>query len=210
MIRTWTLLPALLALVLAACGSDQTATSPTPTLAPTVEPTAQATPTAEATPTATEAAATPAATDRGATGGTDALSDLLPDRVGGLSRVELPPGMEQMFAGVLGQQGVDADDADFVWAQWGDAELMVTGLRAPGMTNADLEMLARMLSTAQTGGEIEVETETATVGGKSVLRMTPVAGGAEATVYIYTAGDAMFTVIAQSEDLAAELLSELP
>lgn len=197
------LLVAVLALVLAACGAETTATaSPTPTLEPTPEPTPS--PTEEATEEPTD--------DGGGSGGpTGDLSDQLPDRVGGLDRVDLPPAMEQMFAGVLGQQGIDAEEADFVWAQWGEAaELMVTGLRAPGMDQADLAALARALSMSQTGGEVEIDAEETTVGGKSVLRMTPAAGGTEAFVYIYVAGDAMFTVIAQTEDLAAELLGQLP
>lgn len=206
--RTPILVSTVLALVLAACGSDQTDPTPTPTEAPTIEPTSTPLPTPEATPSPT-ADETAAPTDDG--GPTGELSDLLPDRVAGLDRIELPPGMEQMFAGALGQSGVDAEEADFVWAQWGDAgELMVTGLRAPGMTQADLDALARALSMSQTGGEVEVDSAPTTIGGKSVLRVTPTAGGVEQTVYIYIAGDAMFTVVAQEENLAAELLSQLP
>lgn len=209
--RTSFLSAAVLALVLAACGSDQTAQTSTPSGSPTVEPTPAATPSPTSAPT-TDPATEP--TDDGGTGSdgsTGELAEQLPDSVAGLERVELPPGMEQMFGSVLQQQGIDAEEADFVWAQWGDAgELMVTGLRAPGMGTADLEALARMLSMSQTGGEMEIDAENTTVGGKSVLRMTPSAGGTEATVYIYIADDAMFTVISQTEDLAAELLGQLP
>ena len=203
-----TLFLPVLALVLAACGSDQTAQTATPSPSVTVEPTPAPTQPSTAEPTTT------GPTDDGGTGSggsTGELADQLPDSVAGLERVELPPGMEQMFGSVLQQQGIDAEEADFVWAQWGDAgELMVTGLRAPGMGTADLEALARMLSMSQTGGEVDIDAESTTVGGKSVLRMTPSAGGTEATVYIYIADDAMFTVIAQAEDLAAELLGQLP
>lgn len=208
--RSAILLSIVLALVLAACGGGSTDASPTPDTA-TPEPvqTAESTPTEEPTQEPTEAAETD---DGGSTGGpTGALTDLLPDRVGNLDRMEMPPGMEQMFAGVLSQQGVNVEDAEFVWAQWGDAaELIVAGLRAPGMTQANLEMLARALAMGQTGGEVELDSETTTVGGKSVLRVTPTEGGVEQTVYIYIADDAMFTIVSQGEDLAAELLSQLP
>lgn len=208
--RSAILLSTVLALVLAACGGEPTEASPSPDAAtPEPVPTAEATPTQEPTEEPTETAET----DNGGStdGPTGDLADLLPDRIGGLERMEMPPGMEQMFAGVLSQQGIDVEDAEFVWAQWGDAsELMVTGMRAPGMTQANLEMLARALSMGQTGAEVELDSETTTVGGKSVLRVTPTDGGVDQTVYIYIAGEAMFTVIAQDEDLASELLSQLP
>ena len=56
--------------------------------------------------------------------------------------------------------------------------------------------------------ESEVSAETTTVAGKDVLRMTgPETPGA---VYLYLAEGAAFTIVSQSEDLAEQLLSELP
>jgi hypothetical protein len=202
------LLVALLALILAACGGDQPAESPTPTPVATVEATPRPTP--DPTPTDTG----DPTDDGGSTGSgsTGRLADLLPERVGTLNRVDLPPGMESGLASVLGGQGLNADEADFVWAMWGDGgELMLTALSAPDMGEADLRMLAQMLSSAQTGGEMEVEADNVTVGGKDVLRMMPMGGGVDRTVYIYIGpGDAMFTVVAESEEHAAELLRQLP
>jgi hypothetical protein len=196
------LLAAVLALLLAACGADQTATSPTPS--PTVEPTPEATP----TPTATEAAETDDGSGSGTTG---ALADALPDSVGGLDREEIPgmgESMEDLIASQLQQQGLDAEEVDFAMAMYGQGELLVTGFSVPGMPQGQLELLAQMMSGMQGEGGENLETETATVGGKEVIRMS-VAGETQ-SVFMYIAGDAVFTVVAESEDLAAELLSQLP
>jgi hypothetical protein len=65
-------------------------------------------------------------------------------------------------------------------------------------------MLARMMA----GQSTEVDVETVDVGGKSVLQMS----GADVpgAAYMYFADGAMFTIIGESSDLAAQLLAELP
>jgi len=199
--RTPMTITALLALVLAACGGDQPTPSPTETPAPTPE----VTPTPPAEPTEAETSAAQP-TDDGDTGSTGSLTDLLPDEVGGLSRTEAPPGMEDIFETALTAQGIDADDADFTWAMWGEGELLVTGFRATGLGDAQLEMLAQMLSGSATGGEMNAETTT--VGGKQVTEVT--SPEASQTVYLYVADDAVFTVVSESAELAEELLSQLP
>jgi hypothetical protein len=201
--RVSILLVALLALVLAACGGDQPAESPTPTPVATVEPTPQPTP--DPTPAATES---PDATDDGGSTGGGPLADLLPEEIRGLSRQTIP-GMEQMFIGALGQQGVDADEADFAWAMYGDeAELVVTAVRAPGFGQGELEQLARLMSGMQVEGAEDVEYDSVTVAGKSVLRVT--AADQTQTVFLYVTSDAFFTIVADDEDHAAELLRQLP
>lgn len=208
--RTFFLLAAVLALVLAACGADQTDATASPTEVATPTETVAPTPDATASPTEDETAA---ATDGGGSGSgaTGGLSGLLPDRVGALERVDIPPVMEQAFRSVLSEQGVDAEEADFVYATWGDAgELGLTALRAPGMDEPDFRALAEMMSRSMTASEMEADATATTVGGKNVLRVTPMAGGADATVYIYITDDTMFTIVAQREELAAELLGQLP
>ena len=200
--RTPITITALLALVLAACGGDQPTPSPTETPAPTPE----VTPTPTAEPTAAETSdAQP--TDDGDTGSTGSLADLLPDEVGGLSRNETGlTGIEDIMEQALTAQGIDAEDAEFAWAMWGEGELLVTGFRAQGVDDAQFEMLARMLSGSATGGEMSAETTT--VGGKQVLEMT--SPEASQTVYVYATDDAVFTVVSESAELAEELLSQLP
>ena len=196
------LLVTLLALVVVACSSEQASeppVTPDPTPTPTAEPTA--------TPTLEPAASTDPESSDDASGDGTALLDLLPDEIDGMSRTEVP-GLDAMIAPILAQSGVDASDADFAFASYGEGTdaVYVQGFRIPGMSEVELETLARAMSGSQTGGEIEAET--VTVGGKEVLRM----GGADVpdAAYLYFSDGAVFTVISASEDLAAQLLEQLP
>lgn len=207
--RPIVLLAAVLALVLAACGSDQPQTSPTPIPTPASTPTEE--PTAE--PTQSEAAETPEATDDDGTGSGSVgeLAEVLPDEVGGLQRQPMPAGMDDMIKGMVAGQGVDAENIDFAYGLWGQGELLVTAFRIPGMPDAQLRLLAQAMSGmggGTTGGD--VETENATLGGKDVARMTVTGEGQTGTVYLYQAGDAFFSIVTEDEGLAEELLSQLP
>ena len=192
----------LLTLVVAACSSDQPSPSPSE---PTATATATVEPPAAATPEPSESS-DPASSDD-ASGGDAALADLLPDELDGMSRTEIE-GFDAMLAPLLAQSGVDASDVDFTFASYGEGTdaVYVQGFRIPGMSEIQLEMLARAMSGSQTGGEIEAES--ATIGGKDVLRM----GGADVpdAAYLYFSDGAVFTVISESEDLAAQLLEQLP
>ena len=189
------LLIALLAVVVTACAGDQ-ATSATPTSEPT--------PTEEATPEPTESESPEASQDAGS--GT-ALDDLLPDELNGMARTEIP-GLEAMLAPMLAQSGVDAADAEFIFASYGEGEaaVQVQAFRIPGMSELQLETLARAMSGSLEGGGATADT--VDVGGKTVLEIT----GAEVAgvAYIYFADGAMFTVVGPSADLAEQLLAELP
>ena len=195
--RTAILSATVIALVLAACGTEQTVESPTPIATPAATPT----PTASPTPSPESEPA-----DEGS-GTTGSLADELPDEVGGLQREADIAGMEQMFAAALSQQGLDADEADFAFAIYGQGELIVTGFRGAGLDTAQLEQLARIMSTGQVGGT-DFETEAVTVGGKQVLRMS----GADMpeAAFLYISDDAFFTIVAEEAALAEELLSQLP
>ena len=211
--RPMILLATALAIVLAACGSDQTDTSPTPTATVASTPTPEATP----EPTESQAAETPDATDGddddGETGGSGELAAMLPDEVGGLERQPTPAGMDDMLVNMLEAQGLGGEGMDFAYAMWGQGELLVTAFQIPGMPEAQLGLLAQMMAgmggQAGPSGE-EVETEEVTIGGKEVLRITPEGQAAEGSVYVYQAGDAFFSVVAQDEALAEDLLSQLP
>jgi len=179
----------LLALAVAACSSQQTASQsaaepePVATVEPTPEP-------------ATEAPDPTDGTD-GSAGNDTAL----------MSRNDIP-GMDAMIGSVLAGQGLDASGAEFLFATYGEGAdaITVNAFRIPDVDQPSLEMLARAMSGV--AGDGSVTAETVTVGGKEVLRMSGT--GADGAAYIYFTSDAVFTVVGPSEDLAAALLSELP
>lgn len=189
----------LLALAVAACSSQQTASQsaaepePVATVEPTPEP-------------ATEAPDPTDGTD-GSAGNDTALADLIPDELNGMSRNDIP-GMDAMIGSALAGQGLDASGAEFLFATYGEGAdaITVNAFRIPDVDQPSLEMLARAMSGV--AGDGSVTAETVTVGGKDVLRMSGT--GAEGAAYIYFTSDAVFTVVGPSEDLAAALLSELP
>lgn len=191
---------AVLAFVMAACAGQPAASSPAESVAAaTPEPTAAP---SSAAPTE---AATPAESASAGSGTDSELADLLPDELNGLARTEVP-GLDQMIAPALEAQGIDATDVDFVFASYGEGTdgLIVQAIRVPGLGEAQLEMLAQMMA----GQSTEVDIEETEVGGKSVLEMT----GADmpGAAYMYFADGAMFTIVGESSELAAQLLSELP
>ena len=197
MTRTLILLIALLALVVTACSGDQASS------APASEPT----PTEQPTPSATDVPASDAPGSSGAAGDGTALADLLPDELNGMPRTEIP-GLEAMLAPMLAQSGVDASAAEFTFASYGEGAdaVQVQAFRIPGMSQLQLEALARAMSGGAEGSGVSAET--VTIGGKTVLQITgpQVPGGA----YMYLTDGAAFTVVSESADLAEQLLTELP
>ena len=194
------LLIVAMAFVVAACSGSPASSSPSAT---SVTETPEPTPAAEPS----EAAETPAETateSQGSSSGSD-LADLLPTELNGLPRTEVP-GLDAIIGPALAAQGVDATDVDFIFASYGEGTdgLIVQAIRVPQLGQPQLEMLARMMA----GQSTEVDVETVDVGGKSVLQMS----GAEVpgAAYMYFADGAMFTIIGESSDLAAQLLAELP
>lgn len=208
--RKYLLLPTVLALILAACGGEQTDTTATPSLTASAAATEEATP----EPIESEPAETPEASDDDGGGSgsviTGELADVLPDQVGGLSRADLGPEFEAMMRGAMQQGGAEGEVADFAYGLYGDGEVMVIAMRVPNMSDVELQQMARMMAAmAPTGpGGQQLDSEQASVGGKDVLRMR--ADGEEGSVYVYPAGDAFFTVVAQDDGLAEELLAQLP
>lgn len=194
------LLIVAMAFVVAACSGSPASSSPSATsVAETPDPTPASEP--------SEAAETPAETateSQGSSSGSD-LAELLPDELNGVARTEIE-GLDAMIRPALAAQGVDADDIDLVFASYGEGTdaLVVQAIRVPGVGEAQLQLFAQMMA----GQSTEVEVETVDVGGKSVLQMS----GAEVpgAAYMYFADGAMFTIIGESSDLAAQLLAELP
>ena len=197
----------LLAFGVAACG-EQAASQ---TDAAAVTPSATVQPTEAPTPSPEASDEPDASADVG--DGTP-LADLVPDELNGVPRTDIP-GMDQIIAGALAQQGMDAEDAEFVFASYGDDAdaVVLTAFRVPGINEAGMEQLARMMSGAA-GGQAGVDAESVEIGGKSVLRMTAeaAAGGDQGVIYMYIAEGAAFTIISPTgdESAAEQLLAELP
>lgn len=198
----------LLALVVAACASEEAQSASPSEAAATVEPTPEAT--EVETPEPSEE---PESSDDG--GGSGSVGDLaaaLPAEVGG-HQIQTVEGIEQLILPALEAQGVDAGDADFAFASWGEGTdaVFLTGLRLPGINQTQLQLLAGLMASASGGTAaegIDFESDPITVGGKQVLQMT--GEGVPGAAYIYLADDAFFTVVGESPELAEELLSKLP
>jgi hypothetical protein len=187
----------LLMAFVAACGGSPSATD-TDTDTETPDPTAEATsePTEEAS------------TDPGASGGSSFegdLADVIPDELNGVARTDIP-GMDSILTSMFGAQGIDASQAQFAFATYGDGTdaVTLTAIVVPDIDDATLELISRSFSGVPGGAEAE----TVTVDGKTVLKVT--AGAQPGSVYMYFAGGAAFTVFSQNEDLAEQLLGELP
>lgn len=191
------ILTALLALILAACASDQ-ADEPTATLTP--EP---PTPAPTDTPAETDE---PAATDDG--GGTSSLDELIPDELNGVAGTPIP-GLDQILSGMLQGQGIDAGDAEFAFVTYGTGEdaVVLQAFRIPGVSEGVIQQLAQAMSAGGGAGG-EFETETTTIGGKTVLSFT--GSGTPGVVYFYVADDVAFTVGGQDAASVEQLISELP
>lgn len=193
------ILLALLMALVAACGSNgaspsatDTDTEPDPTVAATAS-----------TEPSDEASEEPDATD--GTGFEGDLADVIPDELNGVAKTDIP-GMDSMMASIFAGQGLDASQAQFAFATYGEGTdaVTLTAMAVPGINDATLELISRSFSGVQGAGDAE----TLTIDGKSVLR---VSGGAQpGVVYMYFDGGAAFTVVSQNQDLAEQLLAELP
>ena len=187
------ILVALLAIFVAACGTQ-----------PTGE--ADATPTPEPTPEATsEPTEEPSAAD--GDGESSALDDVIPDEVNGVAGTSIP-GMDTLLQSALQAQGLDAGEAEFAFVTYGEGDdaVVLNAFRLPGVDEASMEQLARMMSGMGAGQDVEVET--LDIAGKSVLSFS--GGAAQGIVYFYVADDVAFTIAGQNEDFAQALVSELP
>ena len=140
--------------------------------------------------------------DGGASGD---LADVIPDELNGVPATEIP-GMDQILGSALQAQGLDAGEADFAFVTYGtDAERgRPERLPHPRHHKVAMEQLARLMSGAGT----DVDAESVTIGGKTVLKIS--GGQTGGAVYFYVADDTAFTAAGQDESLVEQLLSQLP
>jgi hypothetical protein len=185
------ILPVALLALMAACSSSPSDESAAASTAPTATPTA--------TPES-EASEPPASSGSGSD---SAVLALLPDQVGGMDHnTDIDFANSPIFANALAGTGVDASQVEYIVRSWGEGDVTVSAMRLPGMDEVQLRLFAQSMSG--TAGS----TETVTVGGKSVLQI--IGEDVPGAAYLYFAEGTMFTVVSESEDLAAEVLGALP
>ncbi|CAN5514390.1 hypothetical protein BH23CHL10_BH23CHL10_14650 [soil metagenome] len=190
----------LLALAVAACSSDQASPSPS-------EPAATVDPTPDPTPEPASQEPTDSTDTGGLPGNDAALLDLLPDEIGGQSRTDVDLAANPMVAAALEAQNMDASEVEYSVSTYGTGENVfgVTAMRIPDMGETQLEQFATLM-TGMADGQGSVETET--IGGKEVLAIT--AADVDQRAYMYFTQGAVFILGGGSDELAAELLSQLP
>ncbi|MBA4169097.1 MAG: hypothetical protein H0X68_01690 [Chloroflexi bacterium] len=190
----------LLALAVAACSSDQASPSPS-------EPAATVDPTPDPTPEPASQEPTDSTDTGGLPGNDAALLDLLPDEIGGQSRTDVDLAANPMVAAALEAQNMDASEVEYSVSTYGTGENVfgVTAMRIPDMGETQLEQFATLM-TGMADGQGSVETET--IGGKEVLVIT--AADVDQRAYMYFTQGAVFILGGGSDELAAELLSQLP
>ncbi len=204
------LLSIILALALAACGSEASSGSASSAPASTVA-------SAEASQAASaEASSEPSSEggDGGAALDCAALEALMPASIGDSTiRTTCLSGEEIMQAGgtvpldELDDAGVELEDAAIAIGTGTDGSSGVFLYSLPGAdTPAFRDQMARSLEAGQV---VSGEFSSATVGGKQVLKAEGIAGVASA-YYLYFADDLLAWVLAPDDDTAAEVLSGLP
>jgi hypothetical protein len=214
------LLIAVLALVLAACGSDDAAS---------VEPTDQATaePTVEATPEPAESEAAEASDDGDPSAsefaipsfdlnGDPELAGRFPTTVAG-ETIQVQSFGGELFAQMGGAdptfdeflQSVDAELSDVSVAFGGntDGTIGVAAFRIRGATAADLE--EEFLTATQEAGDVE-NVDQRSVGGKDVWAAASTDETVPGSVYIYVQDDTVYFLTAPDDDVAGEILEALP
>ena len=114
--------------------------------------------------------------------------------------------MDQILGSALQAQGVDAEGADFAFVTYGTDEnaVALNAFRIPGIPTGSMEQLARLMSGAGT----DVDAESVTIGGKTVLKIS--GGQTGGAVYFYVADDTAFTAAGQDESLIEQLLRSSP
>ena len=197
------ILVALLAVFVAACGTEQPSQSET---AQTQEATPQAESEAPEPSVQPEPSDEPAASED-AGGAIGSLDDVIPDDLNGVAGIPVP-GMEQILGPALQGQGLDPGDAEFAFVTYGEGgdAIVLNAFRIPGVDPGAMEQLAQIMSGL--GANQEVDVQTIDVGGKTVLSFS--GGATDGVVYFYVADGTAFTVAGQDAGLAEQLLSELP
>lgn len=211
----------LVALLVAACSSNQTSStgaSPSASTASTAASTAAESQEASVEPEASgsQAAANPSLD---LPDSAPELAALLPDEIGGQPATQISmSGAEMMAEGtadpsmVAFLEGLDAQPEDISVAfSFGldpasGSSAGIIALRVEGANSDQLETEFR--ASMESEGDV-VDWQSASVGGKDVLTAED-PNNEDGTMYLYTVGDIVFLVTSTDDASAAELLEPLP
>lgn len=216
--RTSILVIALLALIVAACSSDQASPSasatepPTPTEEPSVEASASTAPSEQVLPPGSGAAIPSFDMN-----GDPELASRFPDTVGGEAlqvlsfdgaTMESAGGVDASFQDFLDSVDADIDDVSvaFGGAASGGGTLSVAAFRVAGQSEDRLE--EEFLSVSEEAGDIS-GLEEASIGGKDVWTAQNPTDQTAGTAYIYVKDDTVY-FLTGTEEQASEILAALP
>lgn len=199
----------LLTLAVAACSSEEAATTPSPA---TPEPTPATTP----EPTDEGTAGSPDALPSFDLNGDPELADRFPDSVAGepLQLQSLAgdafaaAGPDPVFDDFLAAIGADASDVSvaFGGALIGEQTLTVGAFRVRGASEDELER--EFIAASEEAGEVPQLTQQ-TIGGKDVWSAVDETGETQMQVFVYTSGDTLYFLTGSVEH-ATEILEALP
>lgn len=213
----------LVALVAAACTSDQGGSA-----AASASDGAEEPGTAESQ-AAGESQAAEESADDGGTGAVPSfelpasapeLAALLPDEILGQEAVKISMSGEEMmesedaevdpeFIAFLQRVGAQPEDVSFAFSFGFDAEGNSAGIAAFRVEGANSDQLESEFQATLESDGTPIEWDEASVAGKDVLTAEdPETSGNQ--VYLYTVGDIVFFVTASEEATAVELLEPLP
>lgn len=211
------LLIALLALVVAACSSDQasqSASQPAATQESTPEPTESESEEPSEAPGASGSAAAIPSFDLN---GDPELASRFPDTIGGEplqvqsfrgDTFMAMGGADPAFEAFLDSVGAELEDVSvaFGGSASGGAALSVGAFRVLGASEDDLER--EFIAASEEAGDVSNLTETS-IGGKNVWTATDPSGETGVSVFLYTKDDTVY-FLTGTEEQVAEILAALP
>lgn len=136
------------------------------------------------------------------------LTELLPDTIGGNPPdTDLDLVNDPKFSAIFGSLGGEQKEGvEYVIRIWDDL-VTVSAIRIPDMPEPQLAMMAQALAGAVP--DEDGSADMVSIGGKDVVRIKA-EDHPDEVAYTYFGAGAMFTVLAESEDAAAEAISKLP
>lgn len=217
--RTSILLVALLALVVAACSSNQASPSASPSEpAATEEATPEPTESESAEPSeAPDASGSAAAFPSFDLNGDPELADRFPDTVGG-EPLEVQSfradvfmaqgGADPTFEAFLDSVGAELEDVSMAFGGAAGAEgaLSVGAFRVLGASEDDLER--EFIAASEEAGDM-TDLSPGNVGGQDVWTAEDPSGETSASVFLYTKDDTIY-FLTGTEEQVGEILAALP
>ncbi len=214
-----------LVLTVAACGSASNSAAPTAAVSPTTAPAASTGPEASTSPAATPAGPSPTASASAAPTASpsaelQALMARLPTSVGSLAlSPQAIDGARYLTADPTARKGL----ADFVSALGLKPTDVLIAVDVPGgsgpqgyfpiqawrFVGADPAAFKKAYVAGSGGAISGTTTEEKTIGGRTVVTVTPPASGPSSPTYLYFDGDTVFVVDAANPAFAASAVEAI-